>query len=335
MVEMSPTQSAPPDDSTSPLGLVPAVCCLCRFEDTDPIAVGADFEYRTSPDEFLAVRCRRCRVVYLNPRVAEEEVGRIYPDSYHAFQFRPAEFGLVYRVRRRLEARRLLHWCRGLPADARILDVGCGDGFHLRVLRDFGRPGWRLEGVDVDERALAAARTHGLTVHPGGVDGADLPAAAYHLILLVMTVEHLPDPLATLRRAAELLAPGGRLVVVTDNVGSPDFALFGGRHWGGYHFPRHTYLFDRRTLARLGTAAGLTVERVRTAVSPVNWTYSFRNWLDDWGGPRWLVNRLSLKSAVALGLFTLLDMPLAAVGCGAILHGQFRKPAVVVGEGQQ
>jgi SAM-dependent methyltransferase len=141
-----------------------------------------------------------------------------------------------------------------------------------------------------------------------------------------MTVEHLPDPLATMCSVARLLAPGGRVVVVTDNVGSPDFALFGGRHWGGYHFPRHTYLFDRTTLARLGIQAGLSVERLATAVSPVNWVYSLRNWLDDWGGPRWLVNRLSLRSVVALGMFTLFDGLLASVGRGAILQGLFRKP---------
>lgn len=63
-----------------------------------------------------------------------------------------------------------------------------------------------------------------------------------------------------------------------------------------------------------------------TAVSPVNWVYSMRNWLQDWGGPRWIVNRLSLKSTMALAAFTLFDMPLAAIGRGAILHGLFRKP---------
>jgi len=82
----------------------------------------------------------------------------------------------------------------------------------------------------------------------------------------------------------------------------------------------------------LGVAAGLEVERVGTAASPVNWVYSLRNWLDDWGGPRWLVNRLSLHSVSALGLFTVLDMVLAAVGRGAILQGTFRKPVTAGGE---
>ena len=326
---LAPQQSTPietPTEVPQPLVLEPAWCCLCHKEDALPVAVGADFEYRTAPDEFLAVQCRKCQLVYLNPRPAEAEASRIYPNNYHAFQFKPAEYGIIYRVRRRLEAKRLLHWCKGLPADARILDVGCGDGFHLKLLRDYGKSTWKLEGVDVDERAVKLAQTDGLVIHRGMLDSCNLSTSGYHLILLVMTIEHLADPAATMRTVASLFASGGRVVIVTDNTGSPDFALFGGRHWGGYHFPRHTYLFNRKTLAQLGTAAELEVERVSTAISPVNWVYSIRNWLDDWGAPRWLVNRFSLKSTLALGFFTLWDMPLAALGRGAILHGIFRKP---------
>ncbi|MFN0019199.1 MAG: class I SAM-dependent methyltransferase [Pirellulaceae bacterium] len=323
------TDASSPGDALSPLALTFATCTLCGIDDSTPVAVGEDFEYRTSPDEFLAVRCRTCGLVYLNPRPSDEEAGRIYPSDYHAFAFKPAEFGVVYRVRRWLEARRLLRWCRGLPAGARILDVGCGDGFHLRLLREYGKQSWKLEGIDVDSRAVAAAQSQELTIHQGALEGVDLAPESYDLVLLIMTIEHLSHPAETLRSVARLLAPGGRVVIVTDNTGSPDFALFGGRHWGGYHFPRHTYLFNRATLRRLAATAGMEVELVSTAVSPVNWTYSLRNFLDDWGGPRWMVNMLSLKSVLALTVFTLLDMPLALFGYGAILQAVFRRPAVV------
>ncbi len=303
--------------------LVPGSCCLCGIDDAEPVGVGEDFEYRTSPDTFLAVRCRRCSLVYLNPRPADDRTDSLYPDHYHAFAFDQADFGLVYHVRRRLEARRLLRWCAGLPETAHVLDVGCGDGFHLRLLQDFGRPGWTLEGVDTDARAVSAAARRGLVVHHGRVETLGLPTGRYHLILLVMTIEHLADPLAMLRTIRGLLAPGGRVGIITDNVGSPDFALFGGRHWGGYHFPRHFTLFSRRTLTRLAAEAGLETERVATAVSPVNWTYSVRNLIDDWNGPRWLVDRLSLRSALPLAVFTLLDLPLSWVNRGAILRASF------------
>jgi SAM-dependent methyltransferase len=314
------------EPQSSSLQFTFATCCLCGIDDCAPVAVGEDFEYRTSVDEFLMVRCRSCGLVYLNPRPADSEMSRIYPNNYHAFEFKPAEFGFVYRVRRWLEARRLLRWCRHLPQQARILDVGCGDGFHLNLLRDFGKPDWQLEGVDIDSRAIAAASKLGITVHEGSVEQLPLPEQSYHLILMIMTIEHLANPTKTLRAVAKLLAPGGRVVIVTDNVGSPDFRIFGGRHWGGFHFPRHTYLFNKHTIHLLATAAGLKVERVQTALSPVNWVYSFRNWIDDWRGPRWLVNWLSLKSVLPLAWFTLLDMPLSLIGKGAILHATFIRP---------
>jgi SAM-dependent methyltransferase len=313
-----PEPAARPADPR--LKLTPTLCPLCGLDDAEPVGVGQDFEYRTSDDQFLAVRCRRCGLVYLNPRPADDETGRIYPDHYHAFSFGAAKYGLIYRVRRRLEARRVLRWCRGLPVDAKILDVGCGDGFHLRLLRDFGKSGWSLLGVDTDARAVAAAAHDRLTVLHGRVEQLALPAGQFRLVLLIMTVEHLSDPVAALKAIHRLLAPGGRLGIITDNTGSPDFKLFGGRHWGGYHFPRHFQLFDRQTLARLAGLAGFDVENITTAVSPVNWTYSLRNWIDDWRGPRWLVNRLSLHSVLPLAVFTLLDIPLSAIGRGAILR---------------
>jgi SAM-dependent methyltransferase len=307
------------------LKLVATKCCICGLDDATPIAVGSDFEYRTSKDTFLAVRCNRCSLVYLNPRPADDEAERIYPDSYHAFDFKPQSFGFVYRVRRFLEARRLKDWCRDLPANARILDVGCGDGFHLSLLQEFGEPGWRIEGVDTDERAIRAAEASGLVVHKGTIEKLELPDSAYDLVLLIMTIEHVSNPLSVMRAIARKLAPGGRLIVVTDNVASPDAWFFGGRHWGGYHFPRHYHLFDRKTLAHLAQVSFLECERVVTDFSPVNWTYSLRNTMDDWGAPSWLVNFFSLKSVPVLAIATAIDWPMSAFRRGAILRGTFRK----------
>jgi SAM-dependent methyltransferase len=313
--------------ATRGLALSHVACCVCGAEDCVPVGIGEDFEYRTSPDTFIAMRCRSCGLIYLDPRPAPAELPRIYPPNYHAFDFSPERFGFVYRVRRWLEARRALQWCHGLTDDARILDVGCGDGFHLRLLRDFGHRGWTLEGVDASERAVDAARRAGLTVHHGTVEQLELPPASYDLILLIATIEHVDDPAAVLRAVHRLLKPGGRAVIVTDNTATVDFAVFGGRHWGGYHFPRHFNLFNRATLERLGATASLEVESVETVVSPVNWVYSLRNTLVDWGAPSWIVERFSLRSPVALAAFTLVDTAHQIAGSGALLRVMLRRPA--------
>ena len=309
-----------------PLRLVPTRCCVCDDDDDEPIAVGEDFEYRTSQVCFLAMRCRGCGLVYLNPRPDISELSRIYPPTYHAFDFSPERFGLIYKIRRRLEARRMLSWCRGLPEDARILDVGCGDGFHLKLLRDFGKPTWRLEGVDLSPAAVACARKAGLKVHEGSAESLSSAQDGYDLVVLIQTIEHIENPPETLAAVRSLLRPGGRVVIVTDNTRSLDCKIFRGRHWGGFHFPRHWNLFNRDAMCSLAKKVDLEVVHIGTQVSPVNWVYSLRNLLVDWGAPRWLYNRFSLQSPVALGVFTLVDNGLRLFGRGALLRAILRRP---------
>lgn len=311
--------------AAEPLALVEVACCICETDDAEPVAVGEDFEYQTSPDSFRAVRCRSCGLVYLNPRPDIAELSRIYPPSYHAFDFSEQRYGIVFQVRRRLEARRLLASCRGLDATARVIDIGCGDGFHLRLLRDFGAA-FRLEGVDADPRAVEAARRDGLEVHHGLVERLALPRGGYDLAIMIQTLEHVEDPASLLRSVLALLRPGGRLVVVTDNVATLDFRLFGGRHWGGYHFPRHFNLFSCASLTTLARKVGFEVAELGTIVSPVNWVYSLRNLLVDYRAPRFLIDRFSLEAPPALALFTVFDWLNQALGHGALLRALLRRP---------
>lgn len=303
-----------------------ADCCLCESDETQPLGAGEDFEYRTSTDTFAAMRCRLCGLVFINPRPALSEFTRIYPENYHAFEFSAEHFGFVYKVRRRLEANRLLAWCRDLSEEARILDVGCGDGFHLGVLREFGKKTWTLEGVDADQRAVRIGRKNDLTIHQGTLETIDLPENSYDLILLIQTVEHIADPPELLRQIRTLLRPGGRVVIVTDNTDSMDFTLSKKRYWGGYHFPRHWYLFNKKTIRRLAEKTAMEVESLTTQVSPVNWVYSIRNRLADKNAPDWLVERFSLKSTVSLGIFTLFDMLHNLAGRGALLNAVLKRP---------
>lgn len=301
-------------------------CCMCGQYDATPVAVGEDFEYHTSRETFLALRCKRCGVIYLSPRPTADSLPCIYPANYHAFNFSAARFGFAFKARCWIDTRRVLSAAHGLGEAARILDVGCGDGFHLRLLREFGRPGWRLEGVDADPRAVAAARKFGLDVHLGDVHDIELPLSSYDLILLIMTVEHLADPLDTLRRIRELLRPGGRLLLITDNTSTLHFSVFGRRHWGGFHFPRHWSLFGPLSLRALMARAHLEPDEATTLVSPVNWVYSIRNLLVDWKAPGWLVRRFSLSSSASLGFFTLVDALCMMLGHGSILRVIAHRP---------
>jgi SAM-dependent methyltransferase len=312
--------------ATARLNLISVSCGVCGSDQAVQIATGYDFEYLTSPDNFTVSECLVCGNVYLNPRPNISEFERIYPSDYHSLDFSEDSFAFVHKVRSRLEARRLLRYCEGVPATARILDVGCGDGFHLSLLRDYGAPGWSVSGIDIDQRAVEIARGRGLEVRHGTVEDLASEGVQYDLIYTIQTIEHVAAPDEMLSAIEGILHPGGRVVIVTDNTDSIDAGLFKARHWGGYHFPRHWNLFNRRSLTRLASKCGLEVLSIRTIVSPVNWVYSIHNALVDRQAPQWLIDRFTLKSPVSLGLFTLLDVFLAGFGKGALLNADLRKP---------
>jgi 2-polyprenyl-3-methyl-5-hydroxy-6-metoxy-1,4-benzoquinol methylase len=314
-------------EKSKQLELTHVTCCVCETDDAMPVGVGEDFEYRTSADTFLAMQCSSCGLVYLNPRPSVGEFERIYPENYHAFDFSQEDFGFVHKVRSRLEAKRLLELCRGLPDDARILDVGCGDGFHLKLLKKYGKASWTLEGVDVDKRACDAAEKSGLKVHTGNIEELDLAKNSYDLAIMFQTIEHVEKPEKVLSAVLEILRPGGKLVVVTDNTDSIDFKFFKGSYWGGYHFPRHWNLFNRKSLKKLAEKAGFEIAKLTTVVSPVNWVYSIHNLLVALAAPRILIDRFTLKSTVSLSIFTSLDVALQKFGRGALLRAILQKKA--------
>ncbi len=311
--------------SNKPLNLTSVQCCVCEVDDATKIGKGEDFEYRTSPDEFAVFQCNLCGLVYLNPRPEVSEFERIYPLNYHAFDFSEEDFGIVYKIRSRLEAKRLLNWCKGLEDDSRIIDLGCGDGFHLSLLAEYGNKNWKLEGVDIDKRAIKMAQDKGLNVHLGSIRETDLPKDNYDLAIMVQTIEHVADPPKALKAAKDILKPGGRLIVVTDNTESFDFKLFKKSHWGGYHFPRHWNLFNKRSLTKLAEKTGFEVEKITTQVSPVNWVYSFHNRFVDQQKPQWLIDQFTLKSTISLSAFTMLDIVLQKFGRGGLLNATLVK----------
>lgn len=300
-------------------------CCICGNPASKVIGSGEDYEYHTTDDTFSVLQCDTCSLVYLNPRPAVSEFQTIYPANYHAFDFSREKFGFVYKVRVWLEAKRALQRCRYLSDGARILDVGCGDGFHLKLLDEYGNKTWILEGIDFDKRAIDSVSNSRIKVHLGSLENVDLPKKSYDLVFLIQTIEHVENPVKVLSAIYDLLKDGGKLIVVTDNTDSIDFKFYKRRYWGGYHFPRHWNLFNRKSFMLLARKTKFEVEDLTTIVSPVNWVYSIHNSLVGNKRPQWLIGCFTLKSSFSLFIFTVVDFVLQKFGKGALLKATLKK----------
>jgi SAM-dependent methyltransferase len=289
-----------------------ASCALCDGLDcAQPYTSGWDFEYDTTRQEFPFVRCRRHGHIFLSVRPAAAAMSTIYPSTYYSFSESGAGNAFVEAVRARLEAAKV----RGLLAQARgpvraALDIGCGDGRLLTILRRHGPPGLRLDGIEICEQAAARARSAGFTVTTGDFDSPGLraPGEAYDLALMHQLIEHLRSPRSALQAVRSRLRPGGVLSIETPDIDAWDADLFQHRHWGGYHLPRHFHIFNRAALRALLEQEGFEILRVRALPSPVFWILSVRNRLIDSGVPARRLGWIHYQNPALLAVATVIDL---------------------------
>ena len=140
-----------------------------------------------------------------------------------------------------------------------MLDVGCAAGYFLKVMAEWG---WDGAGVEVSGEAVRFARESlglGNIVEGKLAEGLFEPGS-FDLVTFWDSIEHLADPLGSLRAARGLLKDDGLLLVETQNVESL-FAKALGRMWQHYKYDEHLYHFSPGTLERLMEKAGFAMTR--------------------------------------------------------------------------
>jgi SAM-dependent methyltransferase len=204
---------------------------------------------------------------------------------------------------------------------SRVLDVGCGDGRHLT--RDVAA-GWNATGVDFSSIAVEHAQRRGLDVRLGTIFREDLERESFDLIRVSHVIEHVPDPVALLRRGHELLVRGGRVHISTPNLGSPSASLFGS-YWMGLDSPRHLVVFTPASLRRAAHDAGLAVEQEHHQVVPSDFWASVDYWLTERCGRRPDDHRpLKTRLGLRVALYPLWWL-LARAGRGERMHMILRR----------
>jgi 2-polyprenyl-3-methyl-5-hydroxy-6-metoxy-1,4-benzoquinol methylase len=291
------------------LGTHAAACPICAQAPEESHASGPDFEYDTTPGvEWSYLRCSRCDVIMISPCPDEAALGTLYPPNYYAYDFSTKK-SLGFRVKELLDRRSVRAYLDVALPGRPILDVGCGDGRLLRMFASQGMEPAQLHGMELDPRAVERARAQGLNVKLGRFEDLDYAPRSFGLVVMQQVIEHVIDPRDVLARVHEVLAPGGAVVLETPNTASWDHGLFSRRYWGGYHIPRHLFLFNPKSLSRLLDETGFRVERVRHLASPSFWIQSVHHLLADRGAPSGLVDFFGTQPSnpVTLAAFSALD----------------------------
>lgn len=148
---------------------------------------------------------------------------------------------------------------RYVPAGSRILEIGCAHGFFLELIREVYPDS---VGVDVSAAAVADAASRGCDVRAGDLMETQFDER-FDAVCLWDTIEHLSRPHEVLRRAVELLGPGGHLFLTTGDFGAW-LPAWQGLKWRQIHPPTHLFYFTRPSLRSLCHRLGLDVVRFGT-----------------------------------------------------------------------
>lgn len=202
---------------------------------------GGDDEYRPG-----RIRCAQCGVATTSPWPSDSQLGAAYAPWY-----RPAGgrfSGVGDKVLKRTRSALANRLQKVLP-EGPILDVGAGDGTLIAAFRRHGR-----DAVGVDPYA---AENH---PHVRAVEFEDL-TGAWSSVIFWHSLEHLRRPVRSLRHAADLVVPGGMLIVAVPNATSLQARVFGDR-WLHLDLPRHLVHISPQALVSQVESLGFKVERV-------------------------------------------------------------------------
>jgi ubiquinone/menaquinone biosynthesis C-methylase UbiE len=205
------------------------------------------------------VVCGGCGLGRLSPRMTEEAYSSFYAGVYRplvsAWHDRLIDATTVQEDQRGYAAD-LVEYLRGaLPRPpASVLDIGGSTGVVTSAVAAAFRCRATVLDPSPDELAVAAAA--GLETIAGFAERLDTDGREFDLILVCQTLDHLLDPLATLRAARRMLAPGGRAFV--DVV---DLELAVERLGALEHAVKvdHPWYFSRANAAAMCAEAGLQV----------------------------------------------------------------------------
>ena len=228
-------------------------CLLCGSTRSEPFLTSTDRLFAIAPGTFTLVKCSGCGLVRLSPRPTPEQVAGFYARNYWFAG------GFLQESYRRLVLLDHVRFARAAyRGKGTVLDVGCGGGLFLRMMKERGAD---VLGLDFSAEAARVAREqNGVRVIVGDLATAPIDPASCALITMYHVVEHLIDPAIYLRAAAKLLERGGRLIVQVPDRDCWEAAMLGA-DWTGLDVPRHLHVFRSSDLRRLLRSCGFEVVR--------------------------------------------------------------------------
>lgn len=219
--------------------------------------------------EYKIVQCKFCGLIFLNPQPSEVELKKHYPANYYSLdgkyprKIKKSLYRNIYtgnKISRKIYSifLPLVRNVRVVPG-GNFLDVGCGSGEMLIVMKELGMNCYGIEPSGFDESFV---RKNNLNISPNKLEDANFPKEYFDCISLNFVLEHMSDPAKTFKELSRILKKGGSLTISVPQSNSISYKLFR-ENWLTLDTPRHLFIFSKKNMEEYSKKNFLKIKKVR------------------------------------------------------------------------
>ena len=246
-----------------------------------------DIQKKEDTNIYSAYECTHCNILFQYPFWKPEETIHFYQNNYYAHtdnlkiprSLKLLDFFLQKKITSTFVSpflrKKLFPFYEGIVKSKNVLDIGCGKGSFLDLMKKYNK---KTYGLEPSDQAKAIATSKGHTMIDKNFFYSSQNTVKFDLITMFQVAEHLSVQEIIdeniFSAMYNSLAPGGQLVIETPTYES-DYAKEFKSDWRALEMPRHLVIFSPRSLSKILTEKGFTTT-VYTRVSPIDVRESFK-----------------------------------------------------------
>lgn len=204
--------------------------------------------------------CNSCGIVVRLPIPPKDEIEKLYDEGYYT-----GKNPYFYLDERNIKGSHLV-WEKRVnklveiykkennATPKNILDIGCSFGGLLETAKN--KFGLEPYGVEISKYSSEYARERGINVIQGNIEEIQIESEKFDIVTMVEVIEHLTNPLETMRKIYKATTWGGIVLVQTANIEALQSKLWGNKYH--YYLPGHLHYFSNKTLRHLLYSSGFT-----------------------------------------------------------------------------
>lgn len=231
-------------------------CLICGKNKSTVIHV---FDSKNNPKikGLKLAKCDNCGFVFINPQPSIEEIKTFYPKDLNVRKRKSKLRFLKEHYEKKRFKLVLKEFEKQTKVPENILDIGCSNGFFLKLAKE---KGLEIYGTELNNRQIEYLKKN-LTKNIYLSEKELIGKTKFDIITAFDVIEHLPRPDKFIENCSKLLKDDGLLIILTMDLNSWTYRIFKKRvSWIG---DQHLFYFSKKTLGKLLEKNGLKIYKTK------------------------------------------------------------------------